>query len=109
MIVRGKKPFRIVSVKCDEDSLPVQRRRPVERTHVVEIVFDAKKDVGNVKQTIHITTDLGETFNATLTAYATVVEPANEATANDRGAAADTTTGSTAGTASGSSGTVASQ
>ncbi len=109
VIVRGKKPFRIVSIKCDEDSFQFNVDDQPKERHVVEIVFDAKKDVGTVKQLIRITTDLGETFETTLTAYATVVEPKQEATATDRGAAADTTTGSTAGAASGSSGTVASQ
>ena len=43
-----------------------------------------------MKQTIHIATDLGETFRTTLTAYATVVEPQqDEPRTTDRGAAAD--------------------
>jgi hypothetical protein len=109
VIVRGKKPFRILSIKCDEDSFQFNVDDQPNERHVVEIVFDAKKEVGSVKQLIHITTDLGETFETTLTAYATVVEPQQEASATDRGAAADTTSGSTAGSASNSSGKVASQ
>jgi hypothetical protein len=38
----------------------------------VDVVFDAKRDAGDVKIPIHITTDLGEKFSATLTAYATI-------------------------------------
>jgi hypothetical protein len=109
VIVRGKKPFRILSIKCDEDSFQFNVDDQPNERHVVEIVFDAKKEVGSVKQLIHITTDLGETFETTLTAYATVVEPKQEAATTDRGAAAHTSGGSTAGAASGSSGQVASQ
>jgi hypothetical protein len=109
VIVRGRKPFRIVSIKCDEDSFQFNVDDQPNERHVVEIVFDAKKEVGSVKQLIHITTDLGESFQATLTAYATVVEPQPEATTSDRGAAAQTNGGSTAGTASESSGQVARQ
>ena len=47
-----------------------------------------------MKETIHITTDLGESFDATLTAYATVLPPANEVPATE--APADSTTGVTA-------------
>ena len=42
---------------------------------MVEVVFAPSQDEGKVKETIHITTDLGETYAATLTAYATVVSP----------------------------------
>jgi Protein of unknown function (DUF1573) len=73
VIVRGKTPFRILSVKCDEDSFQFKVDDRASARHVVEIVFDAKKDVGNVKQTIHIATDLGEEFRTTVTAYAKVL------------------------------------
>jgi hypothetical protein len=109
VIVRGKKPFRILSIECNEDSFQFHvDERPNER-HVVEIVFDAKNEIGSVKQPIHITTDLGESFQATLTAYATVVEAKPEAAANERGAAAGPSTADTASDASGSPGRVASQ
>jgi hypothetical protein len=99
VIVRGKKPFKIVSVECpDDSSFQFKTDDKSSDRHVVEIVFDAKGNPGKVKQTIHITTDLGETFNATVTAYATVVEPANT-TANENGAAAGAS-GGTATTAS---------
>jgi hypothetical protein len=109
VIVRGKKPFRIVSIKCDEDSFQFNVEDKPNERHVVEIVFDAKKDIGDVKQLIHITTDLGATFETTLTAYVKVVDPKPEAAATDRGAAASTTGGATASEASEPAGQVASQ
>ena len=100
IIVKGKKPFRIVSVACDEDSFQFKTDDKASKMHVVEVVFDAKKDVGKVKQTIHIVTDLGEKFQATVTAYATVLPDASEATATDPGASSGAAKDSTAGAAS---------
>lgn len=99
VIVRGKKPFKIVSVACPEDpSFQFKTDDKSSDRHVVEIVFDAKGNPGKVKQTIHIATDLGASFNTTVTAYATVVEPVT--TANETGAAAGATSGGTATTVS---------
>ena len=67
---------------------------------MVEIVFDAKGNPGKVKQTIHIATDLGASFDATVTAYATVVDGAPATTANEPGAAAGQSNGGTATTVS---------
>lgn len=99
LIVRGKKPFKIVSVACPEDSsFQFKTDDKSSDRHFVEIVFDPKGNPGKVKQTINITTDLGESYNATVTAYATVIEP-QATTANDSGAAAGRN-GGTATTAS---------
>lgn len=90
LIVRGKKPFKIVKVECSDDSsFQFKTDDKSSDRHFVEILFDAKGNPGKVKQTINITTDLGDTFNATVTAYATVVEPVPSTTANETGAAAE--------------------
>ena len=74
IIVRGKKPFKIVSVQCDdEDCFQFKTDDQSSERHVVEVIFDAKKDAGDVKEPIRIATDLGDKFQATLTAYATIV------------------------------------
>lgn len=109
VIVRGKKPFRILSVECDEDSFQFKVDDREKALHVVEIVFVAKKDVGNVKQTIHIATDLGDAVRTTLTAYANVVPDKAEPVSTDPEATSEPAEGSTAGAASGSSDEVASQ
>jgi hypothetical protein len=73
VIVRGKKPFRIVSVDSDEKSFQFKTDDQASDRHIIEIVFAANRDAGHVKQTIRIATDLGESYHATLTAHATVV------------------------------------
>jgi hypothetical protein len=73
VIVRGKAPFRITEIKCEEEGFQFKHDEQSSDRHIIEVVFAAKRDVGQVKQTIHIATDLGETYSTTLTAYATVV------------------------------------
>jgi len=73
VIVRGKKPFRIVSVESDEKSFQFKTDDQASERHVVEIQFAADRDARQVKKTIRIATDLGQTYHATVTAYATVV------------------------------------
>jgi Protein of unknown function (DUF1573) len=73
VVVRGKKPFRIVSVACDAGCFQFKTDQEDSERHIVEVVFDAKRDPGAVKETIHIATSLGEAYDTTLTAYATVV------------------------------------
>ena len=104
VIVRGKKPFRIVSVQGDDENcFQFKTDDKASERHVIEIVFAAKKDPGAVKQAIHIATDLGESYNATLTAYANVVAPAAPAPkvavpSTDAGTASAAGTANAAGT-----------
>ena len=101
VIVRGKKPFKIVSVACPEDpSFQFKTDDKSSDRHFVEITFEPKGHSGKVKQTIHITTDLGESLGTTVTAYANVVEPATSATASEAGAADGAKSGGTATTVS---------
>lgn len=74
VLVRGRAPFKIMGVQCaDEQHFTFTTDEKSSDKHVIEVKFDAKQDLGNVKQPIHISTDLGEKFQATMTAYATVV------------------------------------
>jgi hypothetical protein len=73
VIVRGKAPFKILKVESDGEGFQFNMDDASSDRHIVEIVFDAKRAAGDIKQAIHITTDLGDTYRATLTAYATVV------------------------------------
>jgi hypothetical protein len=76
VLVTGKQPFKILSVQCDDEQnfhFNVDSEASVR--HMVEITFDANKNVGAVKQPIHFATDLGEKFQATVTAYATITAP----------------------------------
>jgi hypothetical protein len=79
LLVRGKKPFRIMSVNSDaEDCFHFKTDNQPSERHIVEVTFDARKQAGPLKQTINITTDLGEKYSATLNAYATIVPAALE-------------------------------
>jgi hypothetical protein len=77
VLVSGIQPFRILGVNSDaEDCFQFKTDSEPSKRHIVEVTFDAKKPAGPVKQTISIATDLGEKYNATLIAYATIVLPA---------------------------------
>jgi len=81
-VVRGKKPFRIVKVEGDADLFQFKNNDAESQTHIVEVVFAAKRDPGQLKQSINIVTDMGETFQANLTAYATILPLRGETVQN---------------------------
>jgi hypothetical protein len=100
VLVRGKKPFRILSVQCaDEDSFHFNTDAEAKERHVLEIVFAANKEPGAIRETIHIATDLGDEYHATLTAYATVVPPPAPPTAANPSTSAIRVEAGTAGAA----------
>ena len=110
IIVRGKKPFKIVAVNSDADCFQFKTDGKTSDRHVVEVLFAPKQDSGKVKETIHIATDLGDTYEATLTAYATIVPEATEAVpAEEAGEVVGTPTDPGAASASGPDRTVAVQ
>ncbi|HEY2759195.1 MAG TPA: hypothetical protein VGI75_00590, partial [Pirellulales bacterium] len=78
VLVRGKQAFKIVSMKCDADCFNCKTDDQSSERHIVDVVFNAKQDPGKVKETIHISTDLGAGLQTDLTAYATVVPAATE-------------------------------
>lgn len=81
-IVRGKKPFRILKVEGDAELFQFKNDDTPSQTHIVEVVFAAKRDPGQVKQTIQIVTDMGETQQTSMTAYATIVAAGAETVQN---------------------------
>ena len=88
-LVRGNSPSKIVSIQSDDDtSLQFKTDNTSAERHVVEVTFDAKKDAGDVKIPIRIATDLGDKFQATLTAYGTIIPSAVETAAKDSSGAA---------------------
>jgi len=90
-LVRGKSPFKITAIQSDDDScLQFKTDDTAAERHVVEVTFDAKGDAGEVKIPIRIATDLGEKFEAALTAFATIVPLATETAAADSSGAAAT-------------------
>ena len=101
IIVTGKKPFKIVSFQCnDEECFKFKTDDQSKERHIVEITFDAKKNPGNVKESIHIATDLGDKLQANLTAYATIVPGVTAAEAPAQAAITPATPATAAGAAS---------
>src|SRR5690606_7769758 len=74
VIVRGKEPFQIIDIHCDDvDCFQFKASDTPAERQIVEIIFTANRAAGEVKQPIHIATDLGDAYIASLTAYATIV------------------------------------
>jgi len=73
LVVRGKTPFRILSVTCDGASFEFDTGGEAEAklVHVIPVTFIAGQHPGKVLQTIRIETDLGESAPE-LSAYAVV-------------------------------------
>ena len=62
LVVSGKKPFKICRVKSDDASLQFKTDDKASDKHIIEVIFDAKSEAGDVKIPINISTDLGEKF-----------------------------------------------
>jgi len=77
LIVRGKKPFRILSIHCDDDSFEFEAADPFgdpKRLHIIPVTFVAGQNTGKVTKTIRIETDQ-DTALPELAAYAVVSIP----------------------------------
>ncbi len=75
-VVQGKKPFRIVSITCEDDSLKLQTSADdaAKSLHVIPVTFIAGSQPGKVARTIRIETDL-EDSRTELPAHAVVLAP----------------------------------
>ncbi len=80
LIVRGRRPFKIVGVKCDDASFEIVADNQTRALHRLPIVFTAGDKQGKIAQQIAIETDQGAT--PTLTAYAQVVGSTQPVVAN---------------------------
>jgi hypothetical protein len=80
VIVRGKEPFRILELSCDDDRFSFSAPESAGQRHIVTVTFAPKADLGPVERAIHIRTDVGQKSAVTLTAYATVT-PGDSASA----------------------------
>ena len=76
LVVRGNRPFRILSITCDDDSFTFEASAdgPSKPLHVIPVTFVAGGGGGKVTRTIRIETDLGEAVPE-LAAYAVVSSP----------------------------------
>lgn len=87
VIVRAKKPFRILSAECQTDSFLCKYDDRASERHIVEVTFSAKGAPGDIKEAIQIATDLGNEQMATLTAYVTVLPSGESQPAGETGSA----------------------
>lgn len=90
VLVRGKRPFRIVDVRCDDDCFEFQKSDAADAKQVVTIRFAAKGEPRRIKASVTVVTDLGESFVASCDLYATVVSgdsAASQVPSGVRGAA----------------------
>jgi len=76
LVVRGKRPFRILSISCDDESFEFgatadEMAKPL---HLVPVSFVAGENPGKVARKIRIVTDLGES-QPELSAFAVVSTP----------------------------------
>jgi hypothetical protein len=73
LVVKGSRPFHIVSVTCDDKSFSfgTETDQTAKTIHVVPVKFVAGQDAGKVSKTIRITTDVGQSVPQ-LEAYAVV-------------------------------------
>ena len=74
IVVQGSRPFRILSVSCDDKSFQVTRTKDSESlkpVHLIPVTFKAGTGSGKVTKAIRITTDLQSTAPE-VSAYAVV-------------------------------------
>ncbi len=74
LVVRGKKPFKIIDVKCPDKSFSIEPSKEAKAVHLIPVVFTAGQDPGRVAQKISIRTDQGDSVLQAFTAFAEVVK-----------------------------------
>lgn len=74
LVVRGKEPFRIKKVKCDDERFEFTPNDSLKMLHTVPVRFTASSSTGKIAETIEIETDLGGTLVVSCMATATVVD-----------------------------------
>lgn len=75
IVVKGKSPFRVLGVTCDDDSFHFNNtgETQAKQFHLIPVTFEAGKDAGQIVKKIRIKTDQGE-MAPELTVYAIVAE-----------------------------------
>lgn len=73
LVIRGAKPFRVLSVHCDDSSFEFDTSGETQpkMIHVIPVTFVAGADAGKISKLIRVETDLGESL-PDLSAYAVV-------------------------------------
>ena len=72
LVVRGRKPFRVVHVECDDDCFKFRPSDAAKAVHIIPVTVTAGDRPGKMVGPIRITTDSGEASTQELMAYAQV-------------------------------------
>lgn len=64
LVVRGKTPFAITEISCEDPRFKFKVPEGEKGTHLVPFEFIATEDVGEIQQTITVKTSLGEELKA---------------------------------------------
>lgn len=72
LVVKGKTPFKILSVECDDGCFTFKPTEGSKKLHIVTVQFKPDGKPGKLEQTIRIRTDQGDA-EIKLDAFATIV------------------------------------
>ena len=75
LVVRGKKPFKIIDVDCPDKSFTIDPPKDARAVHLIPVVFIAGDNPGRITQKISLTTDQGDNVVQAFTAFAEIVKP----------------------------------
>jgi hypothetical protein len=75
LVVRGKKPFKIIDVDCPDKSFEIEPPKEARSVHLIPVVFTAGNGLGRVAQKISLQTDQGDGVVQAFTAFAEIVKP----------------------------------
>ena len=74
IVVRGKEPFRIVSIQPNDDQFSFRLNDTPKKTHIIPVTFTAGAKTAKIVRTIKVTTDLGDDYSVSCQASAAVIE-----------------------------------
>ena len=80
LVVRGRKPFRILDVKCADKSFAIKPPKEARSVHLIPVVFTAGDDPGRIAEKISIMTDQSDSVVPAFTAFAEIVKPGGKRT-----------------------------
>ena len=80
LFVKGSKPFKILSIKCEGDCFKFQTTDKSTAAHLVPVTFTASGTPGKISQKIEIKTDLGSGATTTCVASATITDASESPT-----------------------------
>ncbi len=74
-IVKGKKPFKILKIHCDDACFEFKTDADAKTIHIIPVTFTAPEKPGKFNQEIFIETDLEGKVTPSFKAYVQVVKP----------------------------------